>query len=93
MHPRFEEVKALLDAAVKDTGAQLKLTTAELATYTIMRSAVAASSFGMPGHDLAVAAELDNVRLRLGIASVKSADAADQRILGIVHALLAIGLG
>lgn len=87
--------KAALDASVRATGRDLKVSTLEAATYTAQRADHLATiaATGEPGLDEAVEAARDSVLTFLGIEAVAAADAADARIVGLVHGALAAVLG
>lgn len=87
---KIDALETLLKDAVKDTGLSLSTTTRELAAYIAERAVVLASAVGLPGYEQAVIAERDNVLLKSGRSAVSTADAADQRLLGIVTTALAL---
>lgn len=80
-----QELEALLQDVIEETGASLKTGAAELAEFAAERSAHLATLVGDPGFDQAVRAERDAVALRAGLVTTHEADAADQRIVGAIH--------
>lgn len=85
-----QELKNVLDAAIKETGVAVKADSAELAAYAAQRAAILATLIGQPGYELAVIAERDNVVLKAGIAAVGQADAAQARLIGVIQGALGI---
>lgn len=86
----FENV--LKDAA-REMGIELKGNLHEVRLYTIQRAAHLASIAGQPGWERAMRVERNNIALMLGIQLVTVADAADNRILGIIQGALATAAG
>lgn len=84
------ELTKALERAARDTGAELRQSAAAVALYTTQRAAHLAAIAGQPGFDEAIIAEEHNVATYAGIAAVQSADAADQRVFGIIQGALAI---
>lgn len=80
-----EDFKELLDDFVQETGRGLQAGTAELAAYAAGRSAHLSTLVGDPGFAVALRAERDAVALKAGITAVRQGDAADQRIVGLIH--------
>lgn len=87
------KLRDAIEASLRETGGSLKRTSAEVATYTAQRAAHLATIVGQAGHAEAVIAERDAVCLFAGIAATREADAADQRVVGLIHGALALGLG
>ena len=85
-----ESFKGLIESTVRETGKQLGASAQELALYATERAQYLSTIVGQPGFDEAVAAERDNVALRAGIAVIGNADAADQRVIGVIAGALAI---
>jgi len=88
-----EAFKEQLESALTETGLQLQRSAAEVAAYTAQRALHLSTIVGQPGYAEAVKAERDAVALYAGITAVNNADAADNRIIGIIQsgiALLAI---
>lgn len=88
-----DNLKGALDAAIRDTGALLRKSSADVAVYTAQRAAHLATIVGQTGYQEAVIAERDAVLLFAGLSAVRGADAADAHIVGLIHGALAIGLG
>ena len=86
-----DELERLLKDAAKETGRDLKANLAEVTLYAAERTAYLSTLVGQPGFEEAVRAERDNVTLKSGIASVKAADAADARVVGIIQGVLFLG--
>jgi len=84
------DLKALFQDAITETGASLQQGAAELAAYAAERAAHLATLVDDPGFQEAVRAERDAVALKAGIAVVQQADATDARILGVIHGGLAL---
>ena len=85
------QFKALLEAAVKETGADLGKSKDEVAMYMSERTAHLAQIVGFEGFDMAVVAERDNVALFAGLHAVAQSDSIRDRILGIIQGALFIG--
>lgn len=88
-----EDLKALFQDAIEETGVSLQVGAAELAAYAAERSAHLATLVSDPGFQLAVRAERDAVALRAGITAVQQADAADARIVGVIQGALSFAAG
>lgn len=86
-----DELERLLKDAAKETGRDLRGNLAAVTLYAAERTAYLSTLVGQPGFEEAVRAERDNVALKGGIASVKAADAADARIVGIIQGVLFLG--
>jgi hypothetical protein len=89
-----EAFKQQLEAVLRETGGQLKRSTAEVAAYAAERAAHLARIVGQPGFEEAVKAERDSVALYSGVNVTNNADAADNRIIGLIQgsiALLSLG--
>lgn len=86
-----QDLKSLFESAIAETGIDLQQSAHDVALYTSQRMAHLALIVGLPGYEEALVAERDNVALFAGISAVNSADAADQRIIGIIQGALAIG--
>jgi len=82
--------RALSDAA-REMGRDLTAGLAEVQEYAAQRTLYLSTIVGEPGYELALRAERDAVALRAGIVSVTYADAADQRMIGVIGGALAIG--
>lgn len=85
------ELETLLKDAARETGRDLQGNTVEITTYAAERTAYLSTLVGQPGFEEAVRAERDNVALKAGISAVKTADAADARIVGIIQGVLFLG--
>ena len=92
MNTYATKLRNAIDASLRETGGSLKRSSIEVATYTAQRAAHLATIVGQVGVEEAVIAERDAVCIYAGILTTREADAADQRIVGIIHAALAIGL-
>ena len=88
-----ENLKSLFEDAIAETGVSLQVGAAELAAYAAERSAHLATLVGDPGFSIALRAERDAVALRAGITAVQEGDAADARIVGVIHGALSIAAG
>lgn len=86
-----DELDRLLKDAAKESGRELKFNLAEVTMYAAERTAYLSTLVGQRGFEEAVRAERDNVALRAGIASVRTADAADARVVGIIQGVLFLG--
>ena len=80
-----DDFRALFQDAIAETGVEIRVGLAELATYAAERSAHLATLVGDPGFSMAVAAERDAVALKAGIVAVRQADQADARLVGIIQ--------
>ncbi len=80
----------MLNQFLKDTGATAKKSAADIANYTIARSAHLSSAVNQPGFAEAVRAEYDNVKLFAGISAVHNADSVDARFFGLITGMLAL---
>ncbi len=85
-----DELLALLKAAADELGGHALNNLDDVRSYAAERARHLASIVSEPGFDEAVIAERDAIALRLGISAVYTADATDQRILGVLHAALQI---
>ena len=86
-----KELEDLLKNTAKEFGKDLNVEFKDLRAYTAARTLHLASIIDQPGFLLAVKAERDNVLLKFALAAVDSADAFDQRVMGIVTGVLSIG--
>ena len=84
-------LKNMLEIALAEISADLESTVDGVAAYAAQRMAVLATLVGQPGYEEAVIAERDNVAMFAGIGAVDTADAAAQRLLGIVQGVLSLG--
>ncbi len=89
---RTDQFTAALDTALRETGLQLEKSAHEVAVYAALRSVQLTKAVGQKGFQEAVVAERDAVALYAGIQAVNNADAADARILGLIHGALAMGI-
>jgi hypothetical protein len=85
------DFRLLLDSALKETGASLEQSTAEVAQYAAERTAYLSTLVGQPGFELAVQAERDAVALFAGIVAVGQAQAVQGRIIGVIQGALFMG--
>jgi len=81
----------LLGSALKETGKELEASLDDVRQYASEQLAQLALAVGEPGYERAVIAARDNVLMRMGLRAVDSADASDQRIIGIVQGGLFFG--
>lgn len=88
-----DNLKGALDAAVRETGAMLRKSSADVAAYTAQRAAHLMTIEGQAGFQEAVIAERDAVLTFAGMSTVRGADAADSHIVGLIHGALAVGIG
>ena len=85
-----EEIARMLKAAVRESGNDLKDDGKELAKFigdAVKRLRAAKDD---PHFDVILQAEIDNIRLRAALATVKEADKTDERITGILQGALNI---
>lgn len=87
-----DSIRGVLDAFVSETGRDLRLGTRELAQLAVAAQERLALAVGEPGFDGALIRERDALAIRAGIASVAQADALDGRLIGIIHAVLTLGV-
>lgn len=85
------DLSDLLKDAVNEIGVTIRAELAGVAAYAAERAAHLATIANEPGFELAVRAERDAVALRAGIGAVQQADAADARVVGIIHGVLLTG--
>ena len=85
-----DELLALLKAAAAELGDLGLENLDDARAYAAERARHLATLVNEPGFDEAVTAERDAVLLRLGISAVDTADSADQRVIGMLHAALQI---
>ena len=77
-----EQLKALLESAIAETGADLSTAVDEVALYAAERMAVLATLIGQVGYEQAVIAERPNGALMAGISAGGSAHAPRPRRRG-----------
>ena len=87
-----DQLRGALDAAIRETGANLQHSTADVAAYAATRAAHLAAITSEPGFQEAVIAERDAVLLFAGVSAARSADAVDARIVGLIHGALAVAV-
>lgn len=80
-----ENLKELLKEAVNDTGRDLSTSLDEVALAMSESTARLALSVGQPGFEMALIAERDIVAIKAGLSAVGSADAIDNRIIGVIQ--------
>lgn len=85
-----ETLKSLLLQAVKDTGRQLQTDAHDVAVYAAQRADHLATIATDPDFNQALLAERDAIALKAGVSAVSNADAADQRIVGLIHGALGV---
>lgn len=83
---QFEE---LFKSSAKQLNLKIDLETA--GAYAAERAAYLSTLVGLPGFDLAVIAERDNVFLRSGLSVTQAADKVGSMFLGIIQGALVIG--
>ena len=79
-----------LFAAITETGVNLQKSAAEVAAYAAERALHLSTIVGQLGYDEAVIAERDAVALFAGVSAAVTADAADNRIVGLIQAGIAM---
>ena len=87
-----ENFKLLLQNTAEEFRTTLRVDLNELAIYTSEQIAALSAAVGQPGYNEAVITARNNIALKAGIQATREADAADQRILGIVQAVLVLGV-
>lgn len=80
-----------LEAAAKRLGISSALELSGVATYAAERMQHLSTLVGDPGYEQALAAEVDAVALRAGIAAVDAGDAADRELFGVIFGSIAMG--
>lgn len=88
-----DQVRAALAAALADTGVELKAAAADVALYAEQRAEHLAEIANEAGFAEAVIAERDAVASYAARGAVRTADAGDQRLLGLVHGFLLAAVG
>ena len=86
------DLRTSLEEAAKDTGTDLRHSAEDLAQFVIERSSKLAVLVGLTGYDRAFEAERRAVALFAGIEAIDTADALDQRVLGILFSSLRFGV-
>jgi hypothetical protein len=85
--------QAQIDAFVRETGASLRASSADLAQQTAASAAHLAAIANEPGIEEAIAREVSTLRLAAGIAAIEDARAADHRLVGMFVGFLAAAAG
>lgn len=85
-----EELKQLLESAIKETGGNLAVSSKELANYMSERAAHLSTIVGQTGFHMAVIAERDSVALRAGLNATNFGDGVTQRLVGLLQGALAL---
>lgn len=85
-----KELIGLLRDELEMTGRCLKDGGRGLAKYAAARAKHLSKLVGQPGFDEALEAERDNVMMRATLQLVDEADAADARLLNLLHGALAL---
>lgn len=85
-----EEITAMIQRELEQTGASLRKAPADVAEMIAARAEHLQEIIGEEGYELAVDAETDAIALHIGLATVRTATAADQRLLGIIIGTLRI---
>lgn len=80
----------MLRVEASAAGRDLQTALDDIRLYTAQRAAHLSTLVGQPGFQDAVRIERDNVALHAGIVASQQADAADNRLVGIIQAGLAI---
>lgn len=91
MSGAIDEFMGVLMSGLEETGVDLQADLADVRLYASEQLAVLALAVGEPGYAAAVIAARDNVLMKMGLSVVSAADAADNRIIGIVQGALALG--
>ena len=87
-----ESFKKLLKDTAEEFETEIKADLNSLAVYTSEQITLLTKAVGQPGFDEALIAARNSIALHAGISATRQADAADQRILGIIQAVLALGV-
>ena len=82
--------EAMFEDIIYETGVDLKTSAADLAEYAALRAEHLSQIAGQAGFPMALEAERDNVVLKAGTLALDSANAADQRIIGMIAGALRI---
>jgi transcriptional regulator GlxA family with amidase domain len=82
------QLKNLLESALAETKIELGRSTSEVATYMAATAARLATLIGLPGYEDAVIAARNNVALYAAIKATERADAAHERVVGIIQGAL-----
>jgi len=85
-----KELVDLLEDELEMTGRCLKNSGKGLAGYVMARAKHLSTIIGQSGFDEALEAERDNVIMRATLQLVDAADAADARLLNLLHGALAL---
>jgi hypothetical protein len=83
-----DDVKGMLQLALRETGGDMARAPAEVAAYAAERAAHLATAAGQPGFAEAVVAERDNVVLYAAVHAAHAADRLDARLRGVVQVVL-----
>ena len=86
-----QELEKILKDNAAEFGNELRIDFTEIREYVAARTAYLATIVGQTGFEQALRAERDNVALKIGIGITKRADAADQRLLGVIGGVLSLG--
>lgn len=85
-------IQNVLEQALEETGTEITNTTARVARYATERALHLSTLVADPGYELAVVAERDNVALFAGLDLTGNADAMEQRVVGLIHGALSLGV-
>lgn len=85
------DIRTLLEEAVNGMRKDLRGGVETLVTYTAARTAYLSTLVGKKGFEQAVIIERDNVAIRCAIEVGRNASGADQRLIGIIQAVLLFG--
>jgi hypothetical protein len=84
----MSEFNTILNDALKGLGRDTQELSVELRTYAAARVAHLAQAVGQPGYEKAAKAEAEALALKVARAAVSTADAADQRLVGVIQGIL-----
>lgn len=82
------DIQRILTDSLRDYGKDLHMNFASVAAYLAERTAHLQQHSASPDFAEMVRVERDNALLKAGLAAVSSADAADQRVIGLIHGIL-----
>jgi hypothetical protein len=86
----MQDLIDMLKTAAQETGRTLASDLDAVSDYARLRAQHLAAIVGQVGYQTALQAEALNVLLKAGVGAVRAADAADQRLLGIVLGALGV---
>src|SRR5688500_10084803 len=88
-----DSFEKMLKDALRETGASLQQRAKEVAQYMAERTAHLSTIVGEPGFEQALRAERNNIALKAGLKVADNAEAADQRLVGIIQGALSVAAG